>query len=94
MTQDKILQLINREIEDIPSEVMQMRKKYIWILVVSCLLIGAGVLLMVGPNAVRTMGLGCFFAISGMLLILSTSIMCHTQLCLFRMIKAIGKPME
>lgn len=86
--------IINDNIDDIPRRVEQLKSEYWRKAAMYMVLVIAGSAAMGVAKANGLVAIGCFVAVTGMLGILAWATMCHTQLCLYRLIKEVRKQKE
>ncbi len=87
MASDKWLRLLNDDLTDMQASVQKLKAEY-WkksFFLIILVIIGAA-LMGVAGNA-NLAAIGCFFAVTGIVGILSLANMCHNELCLYRAIR-------
>ena len=94
MVDDKWYKIINDKIDDIPKRVEQLKSEYWRKASLFMVLVIAGSTTMGVAKATGVVAIGCFVSVTGILGILAMATMCHTQLCLYRLIKEMRKQEE
>ena len=94
MAEDRWFMLINDDIEDIPKHVEQLKSEYWRKASLFMILVVVGSATMGVAKANGLVAIGCFVAVTGILGILTLAIMCHSQICLYRLIKEMRKQKE
>lgn len=88
---DKWFRLYHDEISEIPAHIQEMKTGYWKKSVVFVILTAAGSIAMGTSNSLGPSLLGCFLAMAGVTGLMSLATMCHSQLCLCRLLKEIRK---
>ena len=94
MAEDRWFKIINDNIDDIPRRVEQLKSEYWRKASLFMVLVIVGSATMGVAKANGLVAIGCFVAVTGILGILALATMCHTQLCLYRLIKEMRKQEE
>lgn len=77
------------KLEDIPQSIERMKSAYTARTIVLFVVLLAGVAAMTASGTGNRAAIGCFAALTGVCGIMALSVICHTQLCLFRLLKEI-----
>lgn len=91
MAEDRWFKIMNDNVDDIPSRVEQLRSEYWQKASLFMILVVVGSTTMGIAKVNGLVAIGCFVAVTGILGILALATMCHTQLCLYRLIKEMRK---
>ena len=87
MAIDRWHKIINDEISDIPKCVEELKSTYWKKASLFLIFVIAGSATMGFGRANGIVAIGCFLAVTGIVGILAEATTCHTQLCLYRLIK-------